>query len=358
MAHVTASTGGVTSHTANITVTQTQPSSSFDLRLSGDKLPVVTGTSAGLTVNAARKNGFAGAVTLNVGGLPAGTSAAPVTLAADQTSATVTFSAAASTPHSQPTAVPLTGTGTDVASVTKALTVTLRGPAGSLDTTFGMGGVSVAPMGDGDDYLSAVVVQSDGKLLVTGSGGSGATSPDVAVARFTRDGAAAFGTVRLTASGQPGASFGTNGKVLTTFGSSAGAGDRVNAALVQPGGKIVVGGSPSFSSATTGVDFALARYTPSGALDDAFGTGGTVNTAVTAVSSSDKVYALALQGGKIVASQWEGTYLRLRGTRPRGRSTPASALEGRSAPSWRMLEPPAPCRWLPRAGSCRRASTA
>ncbi|MDB5045436.1 MAG: hypothetical protein JWQ08_1486 [Deinococcus sp.] len=352
-AGITASANGVTSSAATVTVTQAgpQPGGRFDLSLSGDKLPVVTGTSASLTVNIARKDGFTGAVSLGLSGLPAGASGAAVTIPEGQTSVTVTVSAAATAPHSQPTAVTLTGTATGAAPVTKTLTVTVRGPAGSLDTTFGSGGIAVTPVGAGEDVAYAAALQPDGKLIVVGSSVGGATSDDFAVLRYTRDGAldAAFGTggkalidfagkadtaravavqpdgkivvvggatnagneerfgvARLTASGTLDSAFGTGGKVVTAFaGSSA---DRAAAVLVQPDGSVVVGGQASFGSSASGVDFALARYTPSGTPDAGFGTGGQLTTAMTAGSAADGVHALALQGDKIVAAGGEGDF--------------------------------------------------
>ncbi|BDP43980.1 hypothetical protein DAETH_39490 (plasmid) [Deinococcus aetherius] len=347
---ITASANGVMSNAASVTVTQdgSQPGASFDLTLSGDKLPVVTGTSASLTVNVARKAGFTGAVTLNLGGLPGGASGAPVTVAADQTSATVTVSAAANAPHSQPTAVTLTGTATGAQGVTKTITVTVRGPAGSLDTTFGAGGIAVTPVGAGEDVPRAAAVQPDGRVIVVGSSASN-VSDDFAVVRYTRDGALdttfgqggkvlidfagkadtaravavqadgkivvaggatnagneeRFGVVRLNTNGMLDAAFGQGGKVVTSF-SGSGA-DRANAVLIQPDGNIVVGGSASFGSSASGVDFALARLTAAGALDASFGGGGRVTTAIGTQNANDSVYALVLQGNRIVAAGGEG----------------------------------------------------
>ncbi|MFC4453900.1 hypothetical protein [Deinococcus sonorensis] len=349
-ANVTASANGVTSAPAAITVTQAQPQSSFDLTLSQDRLPVITGTSATLTVTVTRLNGFTGPITLNASNLPAGASAAPVTVAAGQTSATVTVSAAANAAHSQPTAVTLSGSSAGVPAVNKTVTVTVRGPAGSLDTTFGTQGIAVTPVGAGEDVPYAMAVQPDGKIVVAGRV-AGTVSDDFGVVRYTRDGALdptfgaggkvlidfegrsdiaravalqpdgkivvagnattgageeRFAVARLNSAGTLDASFGTGGRVETAFpGSSA---DRAYAALVQPDGKIVVGGQANLASNTSGVDFALARYTATGALDAGFGTGGQVLTAMTAGSGTEAIHALALQGSKIVAAGGEGDF--------------------------------------------------
>ncbi|WP_295823661.1 hypothetical protein, partial [uncultured Deinococcus sp.] len=319
------------------------PAAGFTLAVSADKLPVITGTSGTLTVTVARQSGFTDAVTVTLDGLPTGATAPTVTIPDGQTSATVTVSAAASAPHSQPTAVTVMGTaGTQHAS--KTVTVTVRGPAGSLDTTFGAGGISRNPIGQAEDYGYAAALQPDGKLILVGSV-KGPTFEDFGVVRFTRDGALdpTFGTggkvvidfagdretaravavqrdgkivvaggtrvpgdgerfalLRLNANGSVDTSFGSGGTLTTAFPGSDG--DRADALIIQPDGKIVVGGQASFSTSTTGVDFALARYLPSGALDTSFGTGGRVTTPVSSNAGSDKIFALALQGDRIVAA--------------------------------------------------------
>ncbi|ULH17568.1 hypothetical protein MF271_21190 (plasmid) [Deinococcus sp. KNUC1210] len=351
---ITASVGNVISTAAALTVRQPQ-SSSFDLSLSQDRLPVITGTSARLTVTLKRNSGFSGAVNVTLSGLPAGATGAPISIPEGQTSAEVTVSAAANAAHSQPTAVTLTGTATGTASVSKTLTVTVRGPAGSLDTTFGTGGIAVTPVGAGEDVPSAVTTQPDGKLIVVGRT-SGTHADDFAVVRYTRDGsldqsfgnggrvlidfagstdiaravalqsdgrilvaggvttgnAERFGLARLNTDGSLDNGFGTGGKVTTAFsGSSA---DRPLAVVVQPNGAVVVGGQATFASNATGIDFALARYTPSGTLDASFGTGGQVTTALASQNGSDSVHALALQQGKIIAVGGEGDFAAARYT--------------------------------------------
>jgi uncharacterized delta-60 repeat protein len=343
---ITASANGVTSAPAEIDVTQTgpQPSGRFELSLSADRLPVITGKSTSLTVNVIRKPGFAGAVTVGLSGLPAGATSSAVTIPEGQTSAAITVGAASNAAHSLPTAVILKGTATGTGDVSRTITVTVRGPAGSLDTTFGAGGIARNPVGKAADYGYAAALQADGKLILAGSV-YGPQFEDFGIVRFTRDGALdtsfgsggkvvvdyaggrdiaravavqadgkivvagssasssdpeRFGLLRLNADGTLDTGFGTGGKVTTVFSGSAT--DRASALLIQPDGKIVAGGQASFSSGTSGVDFALARYLPSGALDTGFGTGGQVTTPISPSGGSDKIAALALQGDRIVAA--------------------------------------------------------
>lgn len=89
--------------------------------------------------------------------------------------------------------------------------------------------------------------------------------------------------------------FGDNGKVAVDLGSY---GDQANAVLVQPDGKILVGGS---TSNTIDLDFMVFRLRADGSFDTEFNIDGTVSTAVG--SHDDEVFALALQeDGKILAA--------------------------------------------------------
>ena len=148
---------------------------------------------------------------------------------------------------------------------------------GSLDTTFGNGGVVTADT-DLDCHAQSVAIQSDGKVVVVGGAYDG-----FALARYNPDGSldAAFGSI--------------GGRVTTAVGAS----DAVaNAVQLQPDGKIVAAG---FSYNGANQYFALARYTTNGTLDTAFGSAGNVTTAVG--SSNDLANAVALQtDGKIVVA--------------------------------------------------------
>src|SRR5262249_2695343 len=85
-------------------------------------------------------------------------------------------------------------------------------------------------------------------------------------------------------------SFGTGGRVTTTFGKN----DVAFSVAVQPDGKIVTAGFGLFK-------FALARYNSNGTLDPSFGTGGHMTTALGGLDDGGP--RLALQGdGKIVVA--------------------------------------------------------
>jgi uncharacterized delta-60 repeat protein len=80
-----------------------------------------------------------------------------------------------------------------------------------------------------------------------------------------------FGLVRVGRRGKLDATFGNNGKVVTSYGEidTNGASD----VALQRNGKIVTVGSV-FNLATGSSDFAVTRYTASGRLDESFGPNG------------------------------------------------------------------------------------
>jgi uncharacterized delta-60 repeat protein len=246
---------------------------SFTLALSGDKLPVLQGTTATIDVTVTRAPGFAEAVAVTASGLPAGATLAPVTIAAAETHAQLVVTAAAEAPHSLPAAVTVRGAA-GALEATRSLTVTVTGAPGALDTSFA-GGKVIVPMGMSDDYAFAMAVQPDGKIVVAGRAAE--HRGDLAIVRLERDGALDT-------------SFGGGGKVLTDV---AGGADTAYAVAVQPDGKIVVAGSATVG---TSVDFVVARYRPDGALDTSFGATATPGLVTTAFGAdADTAYALVLQ---------------------------------------------------------------
>lgn len=130
--------------------------------------------------------------------------------------------------------------------------------AGRLDSTFGTGGKVVVHFDPDSDYLAALAVQSDGKIV--GAGASHATA--FLVARFNTD-----GSVDQT--------FGDNGSVTTGFGDFIA---EANAVVLQGDGKIIVAGVSGAGAYSELNDFVLARYNSDGSLDQGFGTGGKLKT--------------------------------------------------------------------------------
>ncbi len=156
---------------------------------------------------------------------------------------------------------------------------------GTLDTTFGTGGKVTTDFNGKYDLATALAIQSDGKIVVAGYAlNSDGLTYDLALARYNANG---------TLDG----SFGSGGKVTTDFNGKS---DRALALRIQSDGKIVVAGN-ALNSAGNDSDFALVRYTRSGALDGSFGAGGKVTTDFAGIL--DGAFALAIQSdGKIVAA--------------------------------------------------------
>lgn len=133
---------------------------------------------------------------------------------------------------------------------------------GSLDSTFGVGGVVSTVVGL-DPFMAAyaVVQQPDGKLLVSGTGFN-----DI-------DGHYAYALVRYNTNGSLDTGFGTGGIVKTDFGGSSTSYDLV----LRPDGKIVLVGDGS--NGTGGLGVSLVQFNEDGSLDTTFGSGGVVHTA-------------------------------------------------------------------------------
>lgn len=259
------------------------PAPGFSVALSTEKLLLIQGHTASITATITRQNSFDEAVNLQLKDLPAGVSAAPVLIARGATSATVTLRATAAAPHSLPTAAKADGSAGD-RTASKGLTVTVGGLPGVVDTSFN-GGPQLTSVGEGEDYAFAMAVQPDGKIVTVGRTSTDAGGYDIAITRHLRDGAIDT-------------SFGADGRVVTAIAPGRGM-DEARAVVVQPDGKIVVGGSTDASG--TDKAFLLVRYLPDGQIDTSFGQGGKAITQFE--QASDQVYALALQDdGKIVAA--------------------------------------------------------
>jgi len=96
-----------------------------------------------------------------------------------------------------------------------------------------------------------------------------------------------FALAQLSSNGQLDNSFGTGGKVTTDL---AGVDDFGETFAIQPDGKIIAAGFTGDILSVT--QFAMVRYTPTGAIDNTFGVNGKVTTALT---THDEAYAIALQ---------------------------------------------------------------
>jgi uncharacterized delta-60 repeat protein len=170
--------------------------------------------------------------------------------------------------------------GKIVAAVGNHFIVARYNMDGSLDTSFGVDGkIDTHFIGD-FTVAKAVAIQRDGKIVAVGYDLISGVSTSFAIARYNSDGS--FD-----------ASFGSAGKVVTSFSRL----DEGRDIAIQSDGKIIIAGD-SFASNSS--DFALLRYNSDGSLDTSFGSGGRLLTDF--FGSNDGVEAIAVQpGGKIVA---------------------------------------------------------
>jgi uncharacterized delta-60 repeat protein len=126
--------------------------------------------------------------------------------------------------------------------------------AGSLDTTFGTGGIFTTSYTQYDTTInSAAAIQSDGKIVLGGTIPSG--NSQVAA------------LIRLNTDGTLDSSFGTGGVVPSDFGITDGA--AVTAIVIQPNGQILAAAVGALF-----IESSVGRFNPNGTLDTTFGTGG------------------------------------------------------------------------------------
>src|SRR5215831_9343154 len=167
---------------------------------------------------------------------------------------------------------------------------------GTLDTTFGTGGKVGTAFDSGSvSYAQAfsVSVQPDGRIVAAGY-----TEIGACLFNGLEQPCFDFALARYNSNGTLDASFGMGGRVTTDF---AGPNDQAESVAVQPDGRIVVAGAAGRFT-NRGFDFALARYNTNGTLDTSFGTSGKVTTDFAGADDvPSEPSAVALQSdGKIV----------------------------------------------------------
>jgi|GEM_PF-511057 len=158
---------------------------------------------------------------------------------------------------------------------------------GSIDESFGFAGVAITDIEKGQDSISGIVIQSDGKLVAAGF-----------TERFTSQ-TSYFALARYNTDGSPDTSFGMfghGGTLITDFGNRR---STARAIALQPDGKIIAAGQER--NTDLDYDFALARYNSDGSLDMAFDGDGLVIAPLQ--YTDDSAASVAVQSnGKIVAA--------------------------------------------------------
>lgn len=154
--------------------------------------------------------------------------------------------------------------------------------SGNIDSTFGGSGfVTYSGQSGGDDQANAVALQADGKIVTSGTTSNG-SNEDILLLRYNPD-------------GSPDVSFGVAGVVVFDRISEHGEG-----LALQADGKLIVSGY--ISSNTTNNDVLLVRFNDDGILDVSFGEAGVV-TYNGPLDSDEYSYSVAMQSdGKIVVT--------------------------------------------------------
>ena len=153
--------------------------------------------------------------------------------------------------------------------------------AGSLDPTFGTGGIVSTRVGNPDIFPLGAFEQSNGDIVAIATIDDGTTlATNVGLARYTSTGALDT-------------TFGNRGFTTTSL-----AGFNLVAAdfAVQPNGDILVAATATID--LTGGEFVLVRYTANGKLDTSFGNGGIVTTDLP--GDDDESVLLLQPNGQIV----------------------------------------------------------
>src|ERR1051325_1633392 len=137
---------------------------------------------------------------------------------------------------------------------------------GTLDTSFGAGGLAQIDIAQGDEFAYDVAIQPDGKILACGRYVSDPTANQIGD----------FLLVRLNANGSLDTTFGTGGKVTTDFFDFYSSRGYAQSIALLPDGRILLCGAVFTQDQSNQYHktFALAQYNPDGSLDTGFGTGG------------------------------------------------------------------------------------
>jgi len=153
-------------------------------------------------------------------------------------------------------------------------------PDGSLDPTFGEGGKAMFSLADWSIYAADMLLLPDGKILCAGSGWNGNQSR--------------WMLARILADGTLDNSFDGDGILITQVGNYSQSAD---ALALQPDGKIVVAGYANFSGYD---EIAVLRYKASGILDNSFGGGDGIVTTPFDGGNASGEDVLIQPDGKIV----------------------------------------------------------
>jgi uncharacterized delta-60 repeat protein len=167
---------------------------------------------------------------------------------------------------------------------------------GVLDTSFsgdGQHNVDFTPVGSDQDFGSAMVIDSQGRIVLAGRTQQ-PTLHDFALARLNSDGSydTTFG---------PGVAPSDQGRVTTPIGTSD---DQASSLTIDPQGRIIAAGSADVASLR---QFAVARYNPDGSLDTTFSGDGKQITEIEGLGDGESAHTVVVDShGRIVLAGQSG----------------------------------------------------
>lgn len=159
---------------------------------------------------------------------------------------------------------------------------------GTLDSSFGSGGVVKTSFGGTEATATSVIIEPDEKILV-----GGAAEGKLALARYDSDGTldTSFGSLGLST-------------VAVSIPEASGFRSETGSLALLPSGKIVLGGTTFIRETSPSGPFSethmmVARFNENGTLDTSFGTGGM------AAGPVGNLYGLTTdQSGRILVAGW------------------------------------------------------
>ena len=154
----------------------------------------------------------------------------------------------------------VTGSTTNTAGTTE-MAIWRFNANGTDDTAFSGDGMVSAAVGTRDASGNAIAVDSQGRILVAGSSRNSAGNTDMVIWRFTLN-----GTLDTVFSG--------DGVVVQDSAAGGNGDDSGNAIAIDSQGRILVTGSSKNTSGN--MDMVVSRFTPTGAPDTTFNGSGTV----------------------------------------------------------------------------------
>jgi uncharacterized delta-60 repeat protein len=262
---------------------------------------LVRGKTAPLAVTVDRGN-YAGDVIVQLRGLPMGVTATGLTIDAGSSSGTITLSATTSATLGP---AQLTAGSTGSAG-TREATLLVQDASGTLDTTFGVNGISYVPVGlnGGPAGQQGMVLTQDGYIVLCGN-------TETAPSYYTTL------LARLNGDGSLDTSFGGTGWILwdlyPVFVPSG-------CGLVAASGRILIGGF----FADYGQNYhsiIAAAFTSSGALDTSYANGGVYEVTLAGVDA--KITSVAVGAdGRMAAAAFSGPLFELLMLTPDGRLDP------------------------------------